>query len=329
MNNLLGPGGLNNLQEAMSGGEANPQVAGLMNMANNMFANMGQQGGGIDMGAMMQQMMGGMNQQQPQAPNQQENNVELSNDNEAEVQPEPQAEGHFDIGILMNNIMGMNMNSTINEVITENNLNEEGQGEYDILGLCVSELNLSELTVLLTGDMSPLNGKHTQIREKIKALLEKENNNHEELKKKIAQDFEKGFLYFNYEQNPDVQLHEGFLPSKVVYDVINRNYDSIMDIILRDYTADSNPQFGQAYAEVFKCFMGEMAYELSEGFVNGLNGLQIMIRKCSIDYIMKVTGGNEAMAGMADTLFGRTVWDKILSWCMEWKAKKEEGERGV
>ena len=70
-----------------------------------------------------------------------------------------------------------------------------------------------------------------------------------------------------------------------------------------------------------------MAYELSEGFENGLNGLQILIRKYNQEYILKVTNGNEGLASMADTMFGQTVWQKVLQWTMEFKEKKEGFDR--
>jgi hypothetical protein len=70
-----------------------------------------------------------------------------------------------------------------------------------------------------------------------------------------------------------------------------------------------------------------MAFELSEGFENGLNGLQILIRKYNQEYILKVTNGNDSLASMADMMFGATVWNKVLQWTMEFKEKKECGDR--
>ena len=64
-----------------------------------------------------------------------------------------------------------------------------------------------------------------------------------------------------------------------------------------------------------------MAYELSEGFEDGLTGLQILIRRSTKDYILKVTE-NEQMASMADAMFGATVWNKVLEWALEYKEKR-------
>lgn len=59
ISNLLGPGGMNEIQNALQGNSADPQVSGLVNMANNMFANM-QGGQGLDLNS----LFAGLNQPQ-------------------------------------------------------------------------------------------------------------------------------------------------------------------------------------------------------------------------------------------------------------------------
>lgn len=210
--------------------------------------------------------------------------------------------------------------------IRENNLLDDGEGEYDILGLCVSELNMSELSVLLLGDLRPLTTKHEQIRKRIRDLIEKENNDMEVIKEKFAGDFQLSFDKILNEQDSEIKLFEGFSCNATVRSVVNRNFDKIIDVILRDYTPESSPSFGEAYAEVFKQYIGEMAYEVSLGFENGLNGLQILIRRYNRDYIMR-TSNNEQMAGMADAMFGRTIWNKVLEWYHEFKTEKENEQK--
>lgn len=49
INNLLGPGGMNEIQNALQGNNADPQVQGLVNAANSIFANLSNgQGGGMN-----------------------------------------------------------------------------------------------------------------------------------------------------------------------------------------------------------------------------------------------------------------------------------------
>jgi hypothetical protein len=228
---------------------------------------------------------------------------------------------------LLGNIMGIDINAPMSTVIRENNLMEDGQGEYDILGVCLSELNMTELSVLLTGDLTPLSFKHPQIKQKITDLFAQENNDIPTIKNKFAEDFNTSFLKITDDGQSGIELIPGFEPQQTVREVVDRNFDPIMNAINATYTPESEPQFGDAYAAAFKSYIGEMAFELSEGFENGLNGLQILIRKYNQEYILKVTNGNDSLASMADMMFGATVWNKVLQWTMEFKEKKECGDR--
>ena len=150
----------------------------------------------------------------------------------------------------------------------------------------------------------------------------------EALKEKFAGDFQLSFEKILNEQDSEIKIYEGFLPQTTVRTVVDRNFDTIIDVILKDYTPESSPTFGEAYAQVFKSYIGEMAYEMSEGFENGLNGLQILIRRYNREYIMR-TSNNEQMASMADSMFGRTIWNKVLEWTLEFKAKKLAHEKKI
>ena len=229
---------------------------------------------------------------------------------------------------LLGNIMGIDINAPMRTVISENNLMEDGQGEFDILGICLSELNMTELSILLTGDLTPLSLKHPQIKQKITSLFASENNDIPAIKLKFAEDFNNSFLKITNTNQSGIELIPGFSPEQTVTEVVDRNFSPIMNAINATYTPTSNPQFGEAYAAAFKNYIGEMAFELSEGFENGLNGLQILIRKYNQEYILKVTNGNDGLASMADMMFGSSVWNKVLEWCMEFKEKKEVGDRG-
>jgi len=347
ISNLLGPGGMTEIQSALGGNSTDPQVSGLVNMANNMFANM-QGGQGIDLNS----LFAGLNQPQQGAnanlttvsdPNIPENiaqvvvEVEIEQEvqddewqsvdeelGQEEVAPEQNPNGNLQG--LMNSVLNMDLNASMGNFIRENNLLDDGEGEYDILGLCVSELNMSELSVLLLGDLRPLTTKHEQIRKRIRDLIEKENNDMEVIKEKFSGDFQLSFDKILNEQDSEIKLFEGFSCNATVRSVVDRNFDKIIDVILRDYTPESSPSFGEAYAEVFKNYIGEMAYEVSLGFENGLNGLQILIRRYNRDYIMR-TSNNEQMAGMADAMFGRTIWNKVLEWYHEFKTEKENEQK--
>ena len=143
---------------------------------------------------------------------------------------------------IINNLLNMNMDMTLTDVIRENNWIDDGQGEFDILGVCVSELNITEIMALLNGDKSVLSNKQMQIKKKLAELYEKENNDHEAVKKRFAEDFEKSFLNIKDSQ---VTCYEGFDPHMVIEGVVDNHFDNIIATINKDYSVDEHPDFGE------------------------------------------------------------------------------------
>ena len=160
----------------------------------------------------------------------------------------------------------LNNNSTLSNIISENEWLNDGNDEYDIIGICLSQLKVMDLLSVLTGDITPLNNIQPQIRNKIDELLKKCDDDKEILKKNFSKDFTKSFLDV---QRADVKCYEGFEPEEVILGVTDIHFDKILDCIYKDYPQNSSPSFGDDLTNCFKEYIGELAYELSEGFEDG------------------------------------------------------------
>ena len=144
------------------------------------------------MGLANQFLGGGLNLNQNNQQNPQQNNVEGMDgdeeweDVEVEVQVEnvnlnpsnttenqnqnPQGGTAMN---LMNQMNSLNNNSTLSNIISENEWLDDGNSTYDIIGICLSQLKVMDLFSVLTGDITPQNSIQPQIRNKIDELLKK------------------------------------------------------------------------------------------------------------------------------------------------------------
>ena len=127
----------------------------------------------------------------------------------------------------------------------------------------------------------------------------------EELSKVSAKTFAKVFEIREEHQN---KVMEGFEPQTVAEEVSVKHLALIFQTILKDYPPTE--KFSDAFSADFKAYVRELLAEVSEGFYDGMNGVEIILKEKLKREIANIAGG---MEGLFIGLVWPQIWQKILS----------------
>ena len=127
----------------------------------------------------------------------------------------------------------------------------------------------------------------------------------EELCKVSAKTFAKIFEIREEHQN---KVMEGFEPQTVAEEVSTKHLAIIFQTILKDYSPTE--KFSDAFTTDFKAYVKELLAEVSEGFYDGMNGVEVILKEKLKREIANMAAG---MEGLFISLVWPQIWQKVLS----------------
>lgn len=84
---------------------------------------------------------------------------------------------------------------------------------------------------------------------------------------------------------------EGFSPTDLAKELLNKNLLELFDLILKDHEGSS---FQTEFIKAIRRMFGEVAYEISEGMKGGINDFEIMVKENMGIMVEKLVGREAA-----------------------------------
>jgi hypothetical protein len=113
--------------------------------------------------------------------------------------------------------------------------------------------------------------------------------------------------YFSPPTSLQHLFYEGFSPSEVAAELLNKNLLSIFDLILANHEGSS---FQTEFVKSLKATIGELAFEISEGMKGGYNDFEVMLKENLALMVEKVVGRESAGLVNMFIMQNALVWVK-------------------
>lgn len=219
------------------------------------------------------------------------------------------------------NIMerGVNLNTT-NEQLTE--MSGAPKEEIDLMNIVTMDMIITDTIGLIQGNSEILD----KYKEKIKfrfqnMLLKHQNDKNKVIKELMVSMIELINDIFTKEAKECV--YEGFSVEKVTMEVCEEYYQRFKDIFLKDYP-EGGVKFSEEYTSLMKDFLGKIAYEVSEGLVDGIDDFEKNSKIQLKIYLGKRIGDNFPLT---DDLFEMGIWCYWPSIYDSYKKHKNDVEK--
>lgn len=147
---------------------------------------------------------------------------------------------------------------------------------------------------------------HKKIKNQIQTLIQKYEGK-DNLKKKASEFISK--IFEPKEEDQD-KILEGFEPHTVALDISMLHVDNILNACLQNYDENSN-KFSNSLCNILQRFSHELITEVSEGFNDGIVGVEEFLRLKLRNYISKVSGPENSVI-LIDVLWAN-LWKKITN----------------
>lgn len=90
-------------------------------------------------------------------------------------------------------------------------------------------------------------------------------------------------------------IFEGFNPSELTSEILNRNLEILFAIMLKEYDQNSLADFERDFSNILKKTFGEVFYEISEGLTNGYSDFELIFKDNIKNMITRIAGPQMAM----------------------------------
>ena len=236
----------------------------------------------------------------------QEENPETNIENQQRINPDEEEESKLtkdreQIKNLMN-IMerGVNINTT-NEQLTE--MSGAGKEDVDLMNIVTMDMNIADTIGLLQGNSQILDNYKPKIKFRFQNMLLKHQNDKDKVIKELMISMVE-LINDIFTKEAKECVYEGFSVEKVTKEICEDYYEKFKDIFLKEYS-EEGPKFSEEYIYLMKDFLGKIAYEVSEGLVDGINDFEKNSKIQIKIYLEKRIGDNFPLT---DDLFEMGIW---------------------
>ncbi len=204
----------------------------------------------------------------------------------------------------MRNILsqGVNLNSTTEDLTRHVGMNE---GSGDFWTMIMMDLNMADLMKFINGDSTIINQYKSKIKFRFQNLLLKNQNNREKMVDDLMGETTSNSIKAFSTEEGNKKLYEGFDAKLVIKEIAEEFYEKFKTLLLKDYPENSPATFSQEYMEVIKKFYGKLAYEVSEGLINGIDAFEITIKTTIKKYVDERLGD---IMPLTDQMFDSLIW---------------------
>ena len=255
-----------------------------------------------------------------------EMNQETSMDEESRIQRDRQ---------YYNNMMGafqrgVNVNSTMRDISQMANTNDVDDDKVDAISVIFDSMSLADTMMLMSGNISSMDTNQAKIKKSFQDMCIKYGNNEENIRNTLLGEITDQLVHILKNQGSDKIFNE-FDYETILKDINKEFFDQFKHILLKDYenVMDENEKFSIEYSFLLKTYLGKIAFEISEGMLDGLDDFKIVLKQGIEKYMVDRLPNTAGMP--IDMIYESYIWRHIQEGydMNKHKFEKEEMEKSL